>query len=81
MLSTDQDCGVPCENIYVNNVTCAHAHGLTIGSEIASGIRNVTCKLTAPINVPGSIGDSLDWVVHGGDLQQCENYSWEPCQD
>ena len=38
----DSDCGVPCENIYVNNVTCAHAHGLTIGSEIASGIRNVT---------------------------------------
>jgi polygalacturonase len=26
----------------VNNITCAHAHGLTIGSEIASGIRNVT---------------------------------------
>ena len=38
----ESDCGVPCENIYVNNITCAHAHGLTIGSEIASGIRNVT---------------------------------------
>ena len=38
----ESECGVPCENIYVNNITCAHAHGLTIGSEIASGIRNVT---------------------------------------
>ena len=38
----EAECGVPCENIYVNNITCAHAHGLTIGSEIASGIRNVT---------------------------------------
>ena len=38
----EQECGVPCENIFVSNVTCAHAHGLTVGSEIASGIRNVT---------------------------------------
>ncbi|KAH8044343.1 glycosyl hydrolase [Aureococcus anophagefferens] len=38
----EQECGVPCENIFVSNVTCAHAHGLTVGSEIAPGVRNVT---------------------------------------
>jgi len=36
------ECGVPSENIYVNNVTCKATHGLTIGSEISGGIRNIT---------------------------------------
>ena len=35
-------CDVPCENILIKNVTCAGSHGLTIGSEVAGGIRNVT---------------------------------------
>jgi len=30
------------ENILVNNLTCAASHGLTIGSEVSGGIRNVT---------------------------------------
>merc|ERR1712224_350996 len=30
------------ENILVNNLTCAGGHGLTIGSEVSGGIRNVT---------------------------------------
>jgi polygalacturonase len=35
-------CNIPSENILVRNVTCAGSHGLTIGSEVAGGIRNVT---------------------------------------
>jgi len=35
-------CDIPSENILVKNVTCAGSHGLTIGSEVAGGIRNVT---------------------------------------
>ena len=57
----EQDCGVPCENIWVENVTCAHAHGLTVGSEIASGVRNVTfanVRVTAgsPIKIKSQCG-------------------------
>ncbi|KAJ1456489.1 pectin lyase fold/virulence factor [Pelagophyceae sp. CCMP2097] len=32
----------PERNILVDNITCAYAHGLTIGSEVSGGIRNVT---------------------------------------
>ena len=35
-------CDIPSENILIKNVTCAGSHGLTIGSEVAGGIRNVT---------------------------------------
>ena len=35
-------CDIPSENILVQNVTCAGSHGLTIGSEVTGGIRNVT---------------------------------------
>lgn len=35
-------CDVPSQNILITNVTCAGSHGLTIGSEVAGGIRNVT---------------------------------------
>ena len=35
-------CGIPSENILIQNVTCAGSHGLTIGSEVAGGIRNVS---------------------------------------
>lgn len=37
-----ESCPYPAENILVNNITCAHSHGLTIGSEVSSGVRNVT---------------------------------------
>lgn len=30
------------ENVMINNLTCASSHGLTIGSEVSGGIRNVT---------------------------------------
>lgn len=35
-------CAHPTENILVKNVTCMGSHGLTLGSELAGGIRNVT---------------------------------------
>jgi polygalacturonase len=35
-------CDIPSENILIQNVTCAGSHGLTIGSEVAGGIRNVS---------------------------------------
>ena len=35
-------CDIPSQNILIKNVTCAGSHGLTIGSEVAGGIRNVT---------------------------------------
>ncbi|KNC75464.1 hypothetical protein SARC_12010 [Sphaeroforma arctica JP610] len=34
-------CGIPSENILVNNVTCVGSHGLTIGSEMNAGVQNV----------------------------------------
>jgi hypothetical protein len=34
-------CGIPSENILVSNVTCVGSHGLTIGSEMNAGVRNV----------------------------------------
>lgn len=57
----ERDCGVPSENIYVNNVTCKATHGLTIGSEISGGIRNVTFTNIEvdsgnPIRVKGACG-------------------------
>lgn len=36
------ECGIPSQNVYVHNITCVDSHGLTIGSEISGGIRNVT---------------------------------------
>jgi polygalacturonase len=35
-------CGIPTENVLVRNITCVASHGLTIGSEMSGGIRNVT---------------------------------------
>lgn len=35
-------CNRPARGVYVNNITCAHSHGLTIGSEVSGGIENVT---------------------------------------
>ena len=34
-------CGIPSEDIVVYNVTCVGSHGLTIGSEMNAGVRNV----------------------------------------
>eukprot|EP00123_Amoebidium_parasiticum_P014158 comp22363_c1_seq1/m.33326 comp22363_c1_seq1/g.33326 ORF comp22363_c1_seq1/g.33326 comp22363_c1_seq1/m.33326 type:complete len:468 (-) comp22363_c1_seq1:237-1640(-) len=34
-------CGIPSQNILVHNVTCIGSHGLTIGSEMNAGVRNV----------------------------------------
>jgi polygalacturonase len=38
----DTSCTWKSENILVKNLTCAGGHGLTIGSEVSGGIRNVT---------------------------------------
>merc|ERR1740121_2878071 len=38
----DTSCTWKSENILVKGLTCASGHGLTIGSEVSSGIRNVT---------------------------------------
>ena len=37
------DC-MPAENMLIENVTCARAHGLTIGSSTSGGIRNITFR-------------------------------------
>lgn len=33
--------GKPCENITITNLTTAHGHGVSIGSEMSGGVRNV----------------------------------------
>ena len=45
-------CDIPSQNILIKNVTCAGSHGLTIGSEVAGGIRNISF---------------LDVRIHGAD--------------
>ena len=35
---------MPAENMLIENVTCARAHGLTIGSSTSGGIRNITFR-------------------------------------
>jgi polygalacturonase len=37
-----RQCEHPSENIFINNITCAKSHGLTVGSEVSGGIRNVS---------------------------------------
>lgn len=61
VLPFEHDCGVPSENIYVNNITCKSTHGLTIGSEISGGIRNVTftninVDAGMPVKIKGACG-------------------------
>jgi polygalacturonase len=34
--------GKPCENITITNLTTAHGHGVSIGSEMSGGVRNVS---------------------------------------
>ncbi|HEV2417181.1 MAG TPA: glycoside hydrolase family 28 protein [Terriglobia bacterium] len=34
--------GKPCENITITNLTTGHGHGVSIGSEMSGGVRNVT---------------------------------------
>jgi polygalacturonase len=41
-LDPNTKCTWQSENILVKNLTCAGGHGLTIGSEVSGGIRNVT---------------------------------------
>lgn len=61
VLPFEHDCGVPSENIYVNNITCKATHGLTIGSEMSGGIRNVTftnivVDAGMPVKIKGQCG-------------------------
>lgn len=53
------ECGIPCENILVRNVTCVASHGLTIGSEMSGGVRNVTFSNVRIGNSKFSSGPSV----------------------
>jgi polygalacturonase len=47
-------CHRPSRRIYVNNVTCIAAHGVTIGSEISGGVEDVLFSNMQLLNSPGN---------------------------
>lgn len=46
-------CNRPSRRIYVNNVTCVAAHGITIGSEISGGVEDVLFTNMVLLDSPG----------------------------
>ena len=47
-------CRRPSRRIYVNNVTCIAAHGITIGSEVSGGVEDVLITNSRLLNSPGT---------------------------
>ena len=53
-------CKRPTRNIYVNNVTCVAAHGITIGSEVSGGIEDITFTNMRLLASPGTANCNIN---------------------